>query len=78
MTRTDDNGLNIQAHVPALIAALAAAEAVMDKNSGASMKNQSKHRPRPFTSSTIVKLHATVARRDYAARACFKTHCSAP
>ena len=32
MTRSDDNGLKLQAHDPALVAALAAAEEVMDEN----------------------------------------------
>jgi len=32
VTRSDDNGLKIQAHDPELIAALAAAEEVMDEN----------------------------------------------
>lgn len=32
VTRSDDNGLKIQAHDPELIAALAAAEDVMDEN----------------------------------------------
>ena len=32
VTRYDDNGLKIQAHDPELIAALAAAEEVMDEN----------------------------------------------
>ena len=32
MTRSDDNGLKIQAHNPALLAALTAAEEVMDEN----------------------------------------------
>ena len=32
MTRSDNNGLKIQAHDPAVIEAVAAAEEVMDKN----------------------------------------------
>ena len=32
VTRSDDNGLKIQAHDPELLAALAAAEDVMDEN----------------------------------------------
>ncbi len=32
VTRSDDNGLKIQAYDPALLAALAAAEDVMDEN----------------------------------------------
>jgi putative addiction module antidote len=32
VTRSDDNGLKIQAHNPALLAALTAAEEVMDEN----------------------------------------------
>ena len=32
VTRSDDNGLNLQAQDPALVAALAAAEEVMDEN----------------------------------------------
>ena len=32
VTRSDDNGLKIQAHDPALLVALAAAEEVMDEN----------------------------------------------
>ena len=32
VTRSDDNGLKIQAHDPELIAALGAAEEVMDEN----------------------------------------------
>ncbi|MDB3921542.1 transcriptional regulator/antitoxin MazE [Paracoccaceae bacterium] len=32
VTRSDDNGLKIQAHDPALLVALAAAEDVMDEN----------------------------------------------
>ena len=32
VTRSDDNGLKIQAHNPAVIKALAAAEVVMDEN----------------------------------------------
>ena len=32
MTRSDDKGLKVQAHDPALLAALAAAEDVMDEN----------------------------------------------
>ena len=32
VTRSDDNGLKIQAHDPELLAALAAAEEVMDEN----------------------------------------------
>ena len=32
VTRSDDNGLKIQAHDPALLLALAAAEDVMDEN----------------------------------------------
>ena len=32
VTRCDDNGLKIQAHDPELLAALAAAEEVMDEN----------------------------------------------
>ena len=32
VTRSDDNGLNLQAQDPALVAALAAAEEVMEEN----------------------------------------------
>ena len=32
VTRSDDNGLKIQAHNPTLLAALTAAEEVMDEN----------------------------------------------
>ena len=82
VTRSDDNGLKIQAHDPAVLEALAAAEEVMDENptllQALARASQFGVQWKQFTSFMIVKLHAMVVHRDFVIRGCFKTLCSDP
>ena len=76
VTRSDDNGIKIQAHDPAL----AAAEDVMDENrtllQALALANRFGCQLGQFTSSMIAKLRAMEVHPDFATRGCFKTHYS--